>query len=125
MTATKLFIAPNMQTVLADEATLVKIYTGVTRQNPFLWPIALPDANGRINSWSDSAHQAAQIATTEWVRLQSEQELGSYKVLQAQGKLPDPVWPNKTFSELLEIAFAGRIIDSEDHAIVRRLRGLV
>lgn len=123
---TNYFIAPNMRDILLEEWTLVKIYTGVTRQNaPFLWAVPLPDVNGRSNSYHESAHQAAKIAMTDWVRLQAEQETSSYKVTVAEATLSDPVWPNKTFNDLLEIAFAGRVIDSEDHAIVRRLRGLI
>jgi hypothetical protein len=33
-------------------------------------------------------------------------------------------WPETPFNEVLETAFKGRVIDSEDHPIVRRLRGL-
>jgi hypothetical protein len=35
-----------------------------------------------------------------------------------------PKWPAATFQELVKIAFAGRLIDSADHCVVRRLRGL-
>ena len=47
----------------------------------------------------------------------------------AEGKLDEPDWEKlldgKTFNELLEIAFADKIILDEDHPIVRSLRGLV
>lgn len=119
------FVAPCMQNILAAEAILVELFLGVTRQNnPFLWPIRLPDANGRCNSWHVSARIGANTAMSQWIRLQSEQELGSYKIIPSQGLIPSPVWPNQSFNEILKIAFTGRIIDSEDHAIVRQLRGL-
>jgi hypothetical protein len=51
--------------------------------------------------------------------------LGGYRVRQAEGKLSEPEWPtDKTFGDLLAIAFADRIIMSEDHPVVRALRGL-
>ena len=49
-----------------------------------------------------------------------------YRVTEAEGRLSEPEWPkDKSFNKLLTIAFADRIILSEDHPIVRRLRGLV
>ena len=37
----------------------------------------------------------------------------------------EPRWPTATFQEIIEIAFAGRLIDSVDHPVVKRLRGLM
>jgi hypothetical protein len=50
--------------------------------------------------------------------------LGYYRIYRAEGDIPDPVWPDKPFPELLKLAFAKLVIDSPDHPIVRRLRGL-
>jgi len=50
--------------------------------------------------------------------------LGAYRIYRAEGELSDPVWPDRTLSELLEIAFRDRIISTEDHPVIRRLRGL-
>ena len=51
--------------------------------------------------------------------------LGAYEIYQAEGDLPDPNWPDESFSELLRIAFKGNIIDSQDHIILRQLLGQV
>jgi hypothetical protein len=37
--------------------------------------------------------------------------------------MPEPVWPDVPFSGLVHIAFKGRVIDTLDHPVVRRLRG--
>ena len=37
--------------------------------------------------------------------------------------LEEPKWPDKTFRELLRIAFEGRIIDRPDHPLIRELNG--
>jgi hypothetical protein len=34
------------------------------------------------------------------------------------------MWPEKSLSELLKLAFRDRIIDSAEHPVVKRLRGL-
>jgi hypothetical protein len=38
--------------------------------------------------------------------------------------LSDPVWPDKPLPEIMQIAFRDRVVDSENHPVVRRLRGL-
>ena len=54
----------------------------------------------------------------------ADMALGAYRIHLAEGDLPDPLWPAKTLPELLKLAFKGRIVDSIDHPVVRRLRGL-
>ncbi|MGB5832080.1 MAG: hypothetical protein WBG92_08825 [Thiohalocapsa sp.] len=49
--------------------------------------------------------------------------LGAYEVFEASGDLPDPTWPELTFTEILKVAFKGRYITEIDHPVVRRLRG--
>ena len=44
---------------------------------------------------------------------------------EAQGELSEPEWPKKSFKELVEIAFRGRVIDRDDHPVINRLRGRV
>ena len=42
----------------------------------------------------------------------------------ATAKIPDPEWPAAYYQELLRIAFKDRYVDSADHLVVRKLRGL-
>lgn len=118
-------ITPEMQSTLIDQAKLVLIVLCVTRSGLyFFWPITLPDTSGRRNSWAESALEVRRHAETAWIRAVADMSLGGYRIYQAEGQLTDPVWPDKPFNELLEIAFANRVIDTPDHAVVRRLRGL-
>jgi hypothetical protein len=41
----------------------------------------------------------------------------------AQGDLPEPEWPSCGFEEILAKAFQGRVIEDENHPIVRGLLG--
>ena len=59
----------------------------------------------------------------QWTRITANMAIGAYEVFEAVGQLPEPVWPDKSFGEILEIAFRGRIIDSADHPVVQRLLG--
>jgi hypothetical protein len=49
---------------------------------------------------------------------------GSYRVYEALGKLPDPVFPDKPLTDLLRIASRGRIIDNQDHTVVKQMLGI-
>jgi hypothetical protein len=102
-----------------------EIFTAVTRQGVvFLWPIRLPDAQGRRNSWSDSALEAAKAAMEKWVRIVPNMVLGGYDLYTATAAMPEPEWPDLKFSELLRIAFKDKFIRSLDHPVVQNLRGL-
>jgi hypothetical protein len=50
--------------------------------------------------------------------------LGAYEISEAIADYGDPVWPEKTFMELLRIAFKNKVIGSPDHAVIQELRGL-
>ena len=39
------------------------------------------------------------------------------------GQLSEPVWPDTQLPRLLETAFRDRVIDRDDHPIMKRLRG--
>ena len=49
--------------------------------------------------------------------------LGAYEVYQAAASIPEPEWPDITFQEILRVAFKDQFISSQDHPVLRRLRG--
>jgi hypothetical protein len=117
-------VAPPMRQDLAGEPTLCRreLFLCCTRQHtPFFWPIGVPVKDGRPNSWVDSAREAAQIGTTAWIRLRSNQELKAYQP--DISYLPvEPVWPRLSVSALLRLAFKDKFITSWEHPILRQLR---
>ena len=114
-------VAPGMVPELVGEATPTLILTTITRQNVVgLWAVKLGSSD-----WALSAHQAAELAKTKWVRMAADMSLGAYRIYEAQGELSEPEWPKKSFKELVEIAFRGRVIDRDDHPVINRLRGRV
>jgi hypothetical protein len=100
------------------------LFTAMTRQGVlFVWPIRLPSNDGRIDEWSRSALEAADLATKSWVRVVANMHLGAYDVLEATAELPPPAWPEISFRDILSIAFKDKRIDSLDHPVLKRLRG--
>jgi hypothetical protein len=121
-------VAPSLWSELATEATFSPraFFTAVNRQGVlFLWPIRLPGADGRVDEWSRTALEAAELAGKGWVRVAANMALGAYDVFQASGALPDPEWPDMPFCDLLRIAFKDRFIADLNHPVLRRLRGEV
>jgi hypothetical protein len=117
------FVTPGMREALVGEIKPVLLVPAMTRQGVLLlWPLKLPtDGPGR--SWAETARQAAELAKAKWVRLVPDMGLGGYRIFMAEGSLPEPEWPHKPLDEILQIAFRDRIVDSENHPVVRRLRG--
>lgn len=117
-------VMPQMRGVLLGDARPVLIVPVITRQGVFqFWPLKLPLDDGRPNAWFELALEARELSKDRWVCMKPDLGLGAYRILQAIGDIPDPIWPDKSVNELLEIAFRGRIIDTENHPLVRRLRG--
>jgi hypothetical protein len=105
----------------------VRIFTCMNKAGVvFLWPAKLPTENTSSRRWAESALQIADEAKRLWVRMAGNRELGAYELFRARGNLPEPMWPDKTLSDLLHLAFDnGRLIDSLDHPVLRELRGEV
>jgi len=121
-------VAPTLWPTLAAESTFSPraLFTAINRQGVlFVWPVRLPGPDGKVDEWSRNALEAAQKARKGWVRVAANMALGAYEVWDATGELGEPDWPDKPFRELLSIAFKGKLIDSLDHPVLRRLRGEV
>ena len=121
-------VDPVLWPELAAESTFSPrmLFTTVNRQGVlFLWPIRLPGPDGKIDEWSRSALEAAEMAQKGWVRVAANMDLGAYDVFEATGSLPDPEWPSKTFGQLLEVAFKGHFVRNFEHSVLRQLRGEV
>ena len=117
-------VVPMLYSELVDEVRPKILYAAISRDgSPFLWPVNAPGVDGRLDNWSESAHVAAQMAQTHWVRLIANRTVGAYDVMQATNLADEPQWPEKSFEEIVQIAFKGRIIESLDHPIIKRLRG--
>jgi len=117
-------VQPDLCPELPGEVSPMLLVTAINRQGVvFLWPIRMPDLNGRIDAWSQSAMGACELAMNRWVRVASNMSLGAYDVYEATGELAEPAWPEVEFKELLRIGFGDRFITSLDHPVIRRLRG--
>ena len=79
------------------------------------------------NSWNRDNIVGCEQAKTLWTQATSRGEEGidGYFVQAARDPdaFPEPKWPEQSLNDLLDRAFAGRMIDSEDHPALLRLIG--
>ena len=117
-------VEPSLWPELPSELTPKVLFTTMNRQGVLtLWPVRLPGEDGRLDEWNASALAAAEMARDRWVRVVANMGLGAYEVYEASGDLPEPTWPELTFTEILKVAFKGRYITEIEHPVIRRLRG--
>jgi hypothetical protein len=109
---------------LVGEFVSVTLFTAVNRQEVvFLWPVRLPDPQGRQMEWWRSMREAAELAMTQWIRIKPNMSLGAYEIYVAESTMSEPEWPAVAYADLIKLAFRDRLIDSMSHPVVKRLRG--
>jgi hypothetical protein len=117
-------VTPQVAAAFPAEVVRKMLYLTVTRQGIVrLWPVRMPGDDGRLDPWNMAAHDAAERAKSQWVRISANMGLGAYDVHVAKADYGDPEWPTESFDEILKVAFKGRVISDPDHIVLRRLRG--
>jgi hypothetical protein len=110
---------------LVGEFVSKTLFTAINRQGVvFLWPVRLPDPEGKQMEWWRSLREAAELAMNQWLRTKANMSLGAYEMFVAESTMSEPVWPEITYQELIRLAFRDRLISSLDHPVIKRLRGL-
>jgi len=118
-----LILAPELIDEVGPDAKLRRLYTLVDwTGRVILWPLLAPGAAGRIDPYTRSGHAAIVRAYNSWVRLVAVGERGPIIARESTTHHIEPVWPTDYYA-LIEKAFAGRVITTADHPLLRRLRG--
>lgn len=117
-------VSEAVASILSGLVKPVELYAAIDRQNNvFFIPVPLPGPNGVRNPWHESLLQTVVRARSVWLRIAANKDLGGYDIFEATAKLPEPIWPEDTLDELLEVAFRGRIISTADHPVVQEKLG--
>ena len=109
-----------------DELISVRLILSVNKVgSPFLCPIRIwGDENERLSRLFTSAMKVVRESETCWVRRHYNQDQGGYEGKRAKGDhLGEPEWPSSTFDELFRIAFDGKLIDNDQHPVIKELHG--
>ncbi|HEY3323887.1 MAG TPA: hypothetical protein VGP72_25775 [Planctomycetota bacterium] len=117
-------VAPEMRGELEGEWQPRALVACVTRQNGyFLWPARLPGADGRLDTWSESALEIINGHAGKWIRVSANMDLSCYEAFEAVTQLSAPEWPEGGIDWMVRTAFKGHVIDSIEHPVIKRLRG--
>lgn len=122
-------VAPAVAVTLPGDVTMKQLTLCQTRQGAlFLWPVPVPPPPGtkgaQRNEWHDSARQVLSTANRSWVRMTADIASGRYNVAIANGITAEPIWPEMSMRDLLELAFGReRLITEQGHPLVKRLLG--
>ena len=120
------FLTPEAANEVASLLRPVSLHLAIDRfDNLFLAPVGLPGEDGKWNAWHQSMSVALKEAESQWVRVVANKKAGYYDVLTASGALSEPNWPDLSFTQILEIASKGRIINRPDHPVIQQLLGFV
>jgi hypothetical protein len=116
--------SPAMMQHIGDELTIVRIVTCIDLCGDIsLWPVKLPSSEGRASPWHQSAMVGADQAASRWTRLTADMKKQRYRIFLGGSDLPEPEWPERTFSEMINEAFAEYHITTADHPVIKKLRG--
>jgi hypothetical protein len=86
-----------------------------------VWPIKLPDVEGKLDDWNSSALKIAELAKGRWVRVASNRYLGAYEAFFPLGNVNEPEWPDIDFETIINVAFKDNKIDDDTHPAIRNL----
>lgn len=118
-------VTPAMVEVIGKEAKPHRLVPAITATEIFfVWPMKITPPGERENTWNMSADSAAQEALEKWVNIGSNKAAQMYEVRVAEGEIPEPKWPELSLKDILRLAFKDRFIQSIDHPIVKKLRGV-
>jgi hypothetical protein len=93
----------------------------------------ITDARGRVgwwavpsrseNDWHASARAAMRRLMLEWGMMKSDMSAKGYKLEKPQDNLGEPVWPAGSHDEWYVKGLSDKLLDSEDHPVLRELQG--
>ena len=105
-------VPPEIVSSFPDNVRPVRLTLCINRQGGlFLWPVPLPNPDVGRNAWHETARDAAPHAETQWTRLTADKASGCYRIHKAVGEFAEPTWPDMNLSQVLRLAFEGRVIE--------------
>ena len=117
-------VTPELAASLGDDVRLMRLHGAMTREGDFfIIPVRLPSPDGRVDEWTASRARAAELAAERPIRMASNVRAGTYEVFTTSMEIKFPDWPEESWEDLIEIAFRDKMIDSDDHPVLKRLRG--
>jgi hypothetical protein len=121
-------VEPELLPEITETFVSKLIVSYVTRAGSHgLWPIRLPDENGRLDTFNRSALEIVHRFSGQWIRVTLNAAMSCYEVweMSTAVEMPEPKWPEAEggFSYLFGLAFKANTISSLEHPLLKTLRG--
>jgi hypothetical protein len=116
-------VNPSLRKQLSKEPTLQvrRLYLAINRQGElFIWSVRVPKPNRPADRYLRPIQEAVQLGKNIWIRVYWDDDSKTHVVLKSDLE-EEPLWPDKPFADLVELAFGDFYIDSMDHPIVKEL----
>lgn len=110
---------------LAEHVGVYKLVPTLDRAgNVRLWPLRQARAGETSYPAWESAQTIVEKAKTKLLRMTWNPSISAYDSYVAPFQPSPPIWPEMDIDAIVDLAFEGRKITSEDHPLIRRLLGL-
>jgi hypothetical protein len=120
-------VSAAMIPVLAGETKLVKLYVCQYQNGTvFLCPVPQPGEDGKWFQWHKSLAEVMVEAEKHWVRAIPNMTAGGYDMVVPSRVLLEPQVKSSEklpIEELIKLAFKDKIIEDEEHPVVKMLLG--
>jgi hypothetical protein len=117
------YVSPDLELPesLEGQTKITDLYAAQTHDGTFfIWWV-----NRSATSWFRAAQKALRTAREGWVRVVSRKGANTYDLYDPENPIPDPDWSKlPPFIEMVEDSFEGRLVNSLEHPLLRKLRGL-
>jgi hypothetical protein len=119
-------VGTDMVDKVGGVVTPVELSAAITRGHQlFMWRVPLVNrGKDRENVYNTTHRDAHETARERWVRMFIEQGAYRIELEKDEAASPDPVWPDLTFEQMMQLAFGDRYIDSENSPRFKELKGL-
>jgi hypothetical protein len=120
-------VNPPLAKEMEDEITYATLYLAINRQGAiFIWPCRDQNPELRLGDTAAKTRlEAAEAAMTRYTRVQWRSPAYEYAFRDASLVEVEPNWPDKTFDELVKLAFykSGMFVSDFNHPIIKILKG--
>ena len=119
-----LLVDADVEDELADVGKMYELVLCRTSDGGyFLLRVKVEEPGGRVDGYNESAREALEEhAGGCWIKLKGNRQSRAYEVLKGS-EVGVIRWPEFGIDDLVKRAFKGRVVASEDHELIRRLRG--
>jgi hypothetical protein len=118
-------VSPDLYPEVMEDVKIKLLVTYATKQGAVcLWPISMPSASGRLDTYNESALNIVDEQAGRWIRVCTDEVEHNYyynDMPPTAIEAPPPTWP-ESFSWVFNTAFKGRLIESIDHWALKQLR---